>query len=470
MRMKDALNDLIDRVMNMVARENLDQVALAQVFDVRERIVLPVCRRLEKSKEDRHAKTVMDLYLAVEEYAVRFADDPDGREERAERVDMLVRRVRSRLLGDEDREADVEKLLDDIRQWQWKATLDESGRIAFATGSGVAVPARGAIIQQVGAQVIEQATRAQRPYSDDVRPRDVRNEPGGLVNIRDARRAIIVGDLHGRYDNLEAILRDKSNLKSVIEGESHLVFLGDAIHPPSSLQNTDKDYEDSFAVMLLIMTLKAENPFNVHYIIGNHDNAHVGGFAVGKSGERQDTTFEAFIRDKVGESVLERYREFVLNCPAAVMVYAADGAILIVHATVSDQILNEQGLINVFVQGRRGKALGDLLWSRDFDPERIERLAARVGARFVVGGHTVPSETRARSYNFKPIGPLAFGLVGKVQLIVCAQCDVFGYLDVDLTRPLPDDVDELRAPDGKYACRMLQPAKKPEDEIEDEEM
>jgi hypothetical protein len=266
---------------------------------------------------------------------------------------------------------------------------------------------------------------------------------------------IVVGDLHGRYDNLESILRDKDNLKSVIEGDAHLVFMGDAVHPPSSRQNTDRHYEDSFAVMLLIMTLKAENPFNVHYIIGNHDNAHVGGWPVGRAGSRQDSTFEEFIRQNVHESVLERYREFVLNCPAVVQVEAADGAFLIVHATLSDRILNEKGYINVFVQGRRSQALEDLLWCRDFDAERIRRLAGRAGAKFVLGGHTVPTPMRAEKYGFEAIGPPAFGKVDNVQLILCAQNDVFGYLDVDLTRPLPEQVSDLQAPDGKSAFRIL---------------
>ena len=459
LRLTDAVNDLVGFVTELTGKEALGGDALERVFGLRERLVLPVCQYLEKRKYDKSAKQVMALFRATEEYAVCFGHDPDGRDNRRSKIEVLARRVRRDLLGDEDRQGEMEKLLDDVRQWQWKATLDANGRIAFATGTGVAVPARASILREVGPKVIDQAIKAQRPYSDVVRPRDVRNEPGGLVNIKDAKRLIVAGDLHGRYDNLEAILRDKDNLKSIVDGEAHLVFVGDAVHPASSRHNTDERYEDSFAVMLLIMTLKAENPSNVHYIIGNHDNAHAGGWPVGKKEVRQDSTFEKFIRQNVHASVLERYREFVLNCPVAVRAHAPNGAILIVHATLSDQILNEEGYINVFLKGRRSKALEDLLWSRDFDPGRIEDLAERVGARFVIGGHTAPTRERADRYGFSPLGPPAFGQVGHVQLIVSALSDVFGYMDIDLTRRLPRDVGQLMAPDGKPACRMLQPRK-----------
>ena len=457
----EALNDLAGRIAELLGAEDVDADRLGRTFALRERLVGPACSHLAESGKAKEADLVKRLFLAAEEYAVCFNAQPEGRDERRKRAEALLGRVRRELLAGQDRQGEMEQLLDDIRRWQWKATLDANGRIAFATGSGASVPPRGAILHEVGPAVIEQAIKAQRPYADAVRPRDARGEPGGLVNIRGARRLLAVGDLHGRYDNLEAILRDKDNLRSVIEGDAHLVFLGDAVHPPSSLFNTDKHYEDSFAVMLLIMTLKAENPFNVHYILGNHDNAHAGGPPVGRRSVRQDSDFERFIRRRIAPSVLDRYREFVLNCPAAVRAFAPGGAILIVHATLSDRILNEEGLVNVFAKGRLSPALNDLLWSRDFHPARIEGLASRVGCRFVLGGHTPPTPKRAAHYGFAAIGPPAFGLVGDVQMILNAQARAFGYMDIDLSRPLPQSVTELAAPDGAYACRMLQPKDKP---------
>jgi hypothetical protein len=278
-----------------------------------------------------------------------------------------------------------------------------------------------------------------------------------LLVLKGVRSLLVVGDLHGRYDNLETILRDRNNLKRVIDGEAHLVFTGDAVHPRSSQLNSDEAYEDSFCVMLLIMTLKAENPFNVHYMLGNHDNAHVGGRPVGRGDVQQDAVFERVLSRRFAPSVVERYREFVRNSPAAVRAEAADGSILLTHANVSPLVLNDQGLVNIFMQGRRAKALNDLLWLRDFDPGRVARDAARVGARLVVVGHTVPAAVNVSRYGFEPVHPPAFGRAGKTLLIVNAQCDVFGYLDVDLRQPLPADVVDLKAADGQPAMRVLAP-------------
>lgn len=456
----EALNDLAGRIAELLAAEDVDAGRLERTFALRERLVEPIGAHLAESGQAKEADLVKRLFLAAEEYAVCFHTQPEGRDERRKRAEALLGRVRRELLAGQDRQGEMEQLLDDIRRWQWKATLDANGRIAFATGSGASVPPRGAILHKVGPKVIEQAIAAQRPYADAVRPRDARGEPGGLVNVRDAKRVIVVGDLHGNYANLEAILRDKDNLESVVEGRAHLVFLGDAVHPSSAKKTSEKDYEDSFAVMLLAMTLKAENPFNVHYVLGNHDNAHAGGSPVSKKSVRQDSAFEGFIREKVAPSVLERYREFVLRCPAAVRAFAPGGALLFVHASLSGRILNDEGLINVFVKGRQNPALYDLLWGREFCAERVQELAGRLGCRFVVAGHTVPTRERAERYGFSPIAPPAFGQVGPVQIILNSQSAAIGYMDIDMERPLPESVSELAAPGGAAACRMLRPRRK----------
>lgn len=454
----DAINDLIARVGDLTSREDFDQFMVERLYRIRDEIIDPVRRVLLKHKRRANAQIVMGYYRAVEEYVICFLNEPEKREDRRKKIAALERRVRRALLSKADKQADVEKLLDNIRQWQWKTTIDENGRIAFSTGSGAAVPAQSQILQKVGPQVIEQAVKAQRPYSDDVRPRDLRNEPGGLLVLREAKRLIVVGDLHGRYDNLEHILGDGDNLKSIIDGDAHLVFIGDAIHPRGKRVYEDAAYEESFCVMMLIMTLKAENPGNVHYILGNHDNAHVGGAALSRGKARPDQRFENFFREKLDESVVEGYRKFVRACPVAVRAHAADDqALLIVHATLSGMHIDEETLINIFASGRRNELIEDLLWCRQFDPVWIGRAAACVGAKFVIGGHTIPRERNARAMGFESLVPPAIGKVGDVQLIVDSQCDVAGYLDIDLTRPLPDNVALLKAPDGQSALRIVRP-------------
>jgi len=456
-RIADAVNEMIARVRSLTAQTEFNPLMLERVYRLRDDLADPLCRVLLRHEYRAAAAAVLSYYTAVEEYVVFFLKEPEKRDERRGKVEALERRMRRQLLSKADAEGEVERLLDDIRQWQWKTTLDESGRIAFATGSGTAVPARSQILQQVGPQVIAQAVKAQRPYADEVRPRDLDGNPGGLLVLRDAKRLIVVGDLHGRYDNLEHILRDGNNLKAIIDGDAHLVFMGDAVHPRGARIHSDEAYEESFCVMLLIMTLKAENPANVHYVLGNHDNAHVGGSPLLRGKVRPDLLFEAFFNEKVSTGVVEGYREFVKACPVAVRAHATKGALLLVHATLSGMLVDEETLINIFVKGRQNELLEDLLWCRQFDANWIRRGAGRVGASLVIAGHTIPRERNARALGFEAVAPPAFGKVGRVQLMVDSQFDVAGYLDIDLTQPLPGDVTQLRAPDGRSALRMIRP-------------
>ena len=453
-----AINDLMNRVHEILAEEEYSDFMLERVYRIKEDIIDPVVRTL--GEDPAHVKTIerlTSLHRAVEEYVVMFQHEPERRDARRKQIEGIRTLVRRDLLSGQDIEGEVEQLLDDIRKWQWRTTLDERGRLVFTTASGAVVPARAVIAERVGDQVIAQAVKAQQPYSDNVRPRNVRGDPGGLIVIEEGKRAIVVGDLHGRYDNLEHILKDKDNLASILLGYTHLIFTGDAIHPRSSAMNSPEAYEDSFCVMLLIMTLKAENPFNVHYLIGNHDNAHIGGRPAGRGQVRQDRLFEKFVTEKFGQNVFEGYCKFVESSPIAAKVTAPNGHVLLVHAGLTPRVLSPQGLINILVKGRQGIELQELLWSRNYDRETLQKCLENVGARFIIAGHTNPTQSRAARYGIEIMAEDVFAHVHRLQVILNAQKNVFGYLDFDMTRPLPDDVTDLAAPDGHSAFRALRP-------------
>ena len=456
-----ALNDMIGRINEILGEEEYSDFLLERVFRMKDDVVEPVAAALQGAADGQRAiREIRSLFKATEEYVVCFRMEPRHREARRKKVEGLKAIVRRRQMSENDRESEIELLLDELRQWQVRTSLDTSGRIVYATADGKQIPPQSIIAQQAGPAVIERAVKALKPYSEKVRPHDLRGNPGGLVVVDDCKRAIVVGDLHGRYDNLVNILRDKNNLEEILAGEAHLVFTGDAVHPRSSAMNNSAAYEDSFCTMLLIMTLKAENPFNVHYLIGNHDHSHVGGRPASRGEVRQDMMFEKFIIEQFGASVLEHYREFVRFSPVALKVKAPNGYVLMVHAGLTERVLNEQGLINILVKGPQGRELTELLWSRRYDDrEMIARCLANVGARFMIVGHTPPTKRRAERYGLEMIGEQVFAQVHHLKVIVNAQNDIFGYLDLDVTRPLPDDVTDLLAPDGKPAFRMLRPKK-----------
>ena len=457
-----ALNDLIGRVNDILAEEKFSDFMLERVFRMKDSLVSPLVELLKARPETLDAaKEIMGLYRALEEYVVCFQAEPQRRQFRRNKVEGIKAIVRRKLLGESDRESEVELLLDEIRKWQWKTSLDAAGRLVFATSDGKEVPPRAVIAEKVGPAVIQRAVKALRPYSERVRPRDIRGEPGGLVVLDDCRRAIVVGDLHGRYDNLENILKDKNNLEDIMAGQAHLVFTGDAVHPPSSLLSDPKVYEDSFCTMLLIMTLKAENPFNVHYLVGNHDHAHIGGRPAGRGEVRQDMLFEKYSIEKWGPEVFEAYRTFVAMSPVVIKARFQDGYVLMVHAGLTQRVLNPQGLINIKVKGPQGPELHELLWSRNYeDRDMMAQCLKNVGAKLMIVGHTPPTTRRANRYGLEIIAEPVFAHVHHLQVIINAQNNLFGYLDLDLTRDLPEDVTDLKAPDGKPAFRMLRPRRR----------
>lgn len=281
-----------------------------------------------------------------------------------------------------------------MTKWQWNISFNGRNRLVYAAPDGKVIPANSLAAERLAERVIEDALAAQRPYLKTARPRSVLNEPGGLVRIETGERTIVVGDLHGRYDNLELVLRDKGNLQDILSGKAHLVFVGDAVHPRSVKEPSRDSHEGSISVMLLIMALKAANPYHVHYLLGNHDAAHAGGRPVHRRDVRLDDAFRRVIVQRFGNALYERYAEFLHNAPAAAKVKMGDGYVLVLHAGQSERILNEQGLVNIFVKGRKSLALQDVLWTRDYNEERLRAFLERVGARFIISGHTGPTEAR----------------------------------------------------------------------------
>jgi len=452
----EAAREILSQVTELTEMPTSAQDIIARLHALRSRLVEPLHRFLvQRPQFAQAAQELMALLRAVEEYVLCYEAEPDKRSPRRAEIERLKVLLRRSLLPQGDKELEVQELLADVRRWQWRMRVDEDGRIVFATPAGASMPAKGEIAQKVGPEVIEQATRAQRPYSDAARPRDKRGEPGGLVRVRGAKRLIVVGDLHGRYDNLESILRDRDNLASIIAGETHLVFTGDAVHPPSSLYNDDAAYEDSFAVMLLIMTLKAENPDTIHYIIGNHDNSHVGGEMAGRGEVRQNEAFERFITKKFGPGVLARYKEFVARAPVAVKVNLGSAHLLLVHATVPRNVRHDSALTDIFIWGRKSKMMQEILWSRQYSDEVLDHVREGMGVRLVVSGHTTPSPAHMARYGLEIIEPPVFAHYHNWHLIVNAQNNTFGYLHLDLTQEMPEQVTQLRAPGGRSAFRII---------------
>ncbi len=96
------------------------------------------------------------------------------------------------------------------------------------------------------------------------------------------RGALLVStDLHGNLEDFERLRALFAEL-STAEAPAHWVILGDLVHGPDDeareLFPELYGYEDrSPELVEALVRLMEAHPAQVHYVLGNHDHAHVGG-------------------------------------------------------------------------------------------------------------------------------------------------------------------------------------------------
>lgn len=150
-------------------------------------------------------------------------------------------------------------------------------------------------------------------------------------------------DLHGNLEDLQRM--EALFLASRARGPTYWVILGDLVHGPNAdVRQRDPhlyDYEDrSWALVERVEALKRSHPEQVHFVLGNHDHAHVGGPRTAK-----------FYPDEAGhlESALtssqrERMRAFF---DAALLAVAAPCGLFMSHGA-PDRTLSSLQLLESF--------------------------------------------------------------------------------------------------------------------------
>ncbi len=102
------------------------------------------------------------------------------------------------------------------------------------------------------------------------------------VRFLSSRGSLLVStDLHGNHEDFAA-LRDLFLAARGRHDEVHWALLGDAVHGPDDASRRDEPelygYPDESARLLEeLAALMEEHPGAIHYVLGNHDHAHVGG-------------------------------------------------------------------------------------------------------------------------------------------------------------------------------------------------
>lgn len=172
---------------------------------------------------------------------------------------------------------------------------------------------------------------------------------------------LVSTDVHGCGDDfrrMEAIWcrhRDGGH-------EAHWVILGDVVHAPHAEARSRRpelyDYEDeSWEIVHRILTLQAEAPEHVHFVLGNHDWAHIGGPRTAKFYADEAAHLEDMLSPDQVLELRDLFRNALLCAAApcgAFMSHASPGALpdslaeidaIAVGGTLSDR---ERGLISHF--------------------------------------------------------------------------------------------------------------------------
>ncbi len=198
-------------------------------------------------------------------------------------------------------------------------------------------------------------------------------QKGNYVDLRDLSsevEIIVIGDVHSCWDNVEFILRHRSQYvtgttmgidalplsvrEKVQRGEAVLVFNGDVvhydIHSEYTLAQQDRivntrgeaktflrrkktqimrklaDMKATMTLLDLVMDLKIENPDHVYWILGNHDDCVYRGAS--KWSIYQHSLYWLALKERFGPGWAHHTIQFVDHCPLGLIcdgMYAFHG-------------------------------------------------------------------------------------------------------------------------------------------------
>lgn len=175
---------------------------------------------------------------------------------------------------------------------------------------------------------------------DDEVYRPLNNDynPGGIIEIPAGKPLFIIGDLHGKPDNLISALTYSSLLESLERNRAILLIIGDAAHPDG--EGAMDDMDSSILMMDLIFKLKIRFPEQLFYLRGNHDS-----FAeeIAKRGVPQGLVWAKKLTKTRGNAYRQQMQHFYQRLP---YVAVSDKAIAC-HAGPPLETVNYEMLVNI---------------------------------------------------------------------------------------------------------------------------
>lgn len=220
-----------------------------------------------------------------------------------------------------------------------------------------------------------------------------------VVTLPERGRLIVSTDLQGNVGDFEIV--EEIYERAVMRPEGAvLVITGDLVHGPELQPGEWPDYlgsyyrGDSKRLLEKAKKLADRHPGRVHYLLGNHEHAHVGGPVVAKFFPDEARRLEELLGPAATRAMKAWMRTwpFVAVAPKAglVMLHAAPHA-AIDRADDLDK-LPLDGFLDLTLADSAARAtLAALLWARTTSSERAQAFLKAIlpGSRVAVYGHDV---------------------------------------------------------------------------------
>lgn len=201
-------------------------------------------------------------------------------------------------------------------------------------------------------------------------------------------------DLHGNLEDFER-LRGLFLAALAKDPDTHWAVLGDSVHGPDAAARAERpdlyDFPDRSAdVVAGLVELEARCPDRLHYLLGNHDHAHLGGPRTARFHADEAAALEAGLAPEAVEALRSFFGQALLGllapCGALLAHGSPDDALEALEDLDAVSFVPEENeaycahLLDTFLRsyGQPGEVTARLL-----------RTVSRSGAeaRFVLHGH-----------------------------------------------------------------------------------
>ncbi|MEV4516191.1 metallophosphoesterase [Dactylosporangium sp. NPDC049525] len=224
-----------------------------------------------------------------------------------------------------------------------------------------------------------------------------------VVVLPDRGTVLAATDLHGNLPDFHAVVRRFLDLCTSAADPPHLLLCGDLVHGPALARDDWPEHlgdwyaDESVELLDEAWRLQRRFPGQVHYLLGNHEHAHLGGPLLSKFHPDEARHLE----ESYGTARFGAVRDWFAGWPLAVVAPAA--GIAFTHAAPHAVIASAADVDAAPLTGYEDVALHDmagsgvagaLLWARTTTAERATAFlrALHPGCRVAVFGHDVIRE------------------------------------------------------------------------------